>query len=193
MSRNVKIVVAVVGGLLLLGCLAVLVTGALGARFLGQAVNPDNAREVAAKIAAYELPPGYHEVMGLDVMGTQMVMIAPEGLTSGDDAGAAAAMVIMMMQTPEMGNADQMREQLLAQLSRSTGAGDFQVVDTRDATVRGKPVTLEVAEGTDRDGRQTRMVSGVFQGLGGPAMIMGLAPAERWDGTAFQELIESMD
>src|SRR5512135_1606608 len=101
MSRNMKIVLGVVAGLLLLGCLGVMAMGFLGARMFSGAMDPAKAGQVAAQIADYHLPQGYREVMGLDLMGAKTVVIGPEGmLTTGQAGGLPAGTIFVLVQLP---------------------------------------------------------------------------------------------
>ncbi len=195
MSRNMKIVLAVVGGLLLLGCLAALAMGALGARFFGQAMDPAKAREIALEVTDYELPSGYREMMGFSIMGAKMALIAPEGMVTATGGGMPDNLLIMLMQAPAAAaDAADMREQMLQNMGSRFGMGgsDMKQVGTQAAVIRGQSVTLDVSEGATGDGTEVRMLSGVFEGKGGPSLVAIVAPIAAWDQTAVDAFLASM-
>jgi hypothetical protein len=196
MSRNMKIVLAVVGVVVLVGCLGVLAVGFMGARFAQQAIDPAKARAVAAQIADYELPAGYREIMGLDFVGTKMVMVGPEGMmTATSSNGVPQGMVIMLSQLPPgSGSAEQMQAQMVAAMGQRGGLGSATMKpgEKVDATIRGQPVTLLRSEGTAKDGTAVRMLSGAFEGKGGPAMLIVFGGTDHWDDAQVTAFLESM-
>ncbi len=196
MSRTMKIVLGVVGVVLVLGCLGVLGMGFLGARFFGQAANPEKARAVAAQIADYDLPEGYREAMGIDRVGMKMAMIAPEGITtSGGGDGPSAGMMIMLAQMPPgSGDAAAMQAQMQSAMGQQGGfgGGEMQPAGTVEVTIRGQPVTLQRSEGSAKNGRSVRMLSGAFEGKGGPAMITVFGSADGWDEAQAMAFLKSM-
>lgn len=190
-----KIVLAVVGGMLLVGCLAMVALGALGARFFRQAADPTQARSVAHEITEYELPAGYRELMGFNMMGAKMVMISSGDLAASTGGGMPDSLLIMLMQAP--GAADEavtMREQMLARMGGQYGMGGskLQPVGTLDSVIRGQDVVLDVSEGVSGDGTEIRMLSGVFEGKGGQALLAVVAPVAAWDEAALNAFLASM-
>lgn len=196
MSRTMKIVLGVVGVVLLLGCLGVLGVGFLGARFFGQAANPEQARAVAAQIADYDLPEGYREAMGIDLMGMKMAMIAPEGITtSGASGGLPAGLMIMLAQMPPGGgDAAAMQAQMQSAMGQQGGfgGGQMQPAGTVDITIRGQPVTLQRSEGSAKNGQPVKMLAGAFEGKSGPAMVTVYASADGWDEAQAMAFLRSM-
>jgi hypothetical protein len=195
MSRNMKIVLGVVAVVLLIGCAGVLGVTFLGARMLGQAMDPAQVEEVAHQITDYTLPAGYKPIMGLPIMGVKMVMFGPSDMavTSGSNiAEPGAGMVIMLMQAPAGADADAMREQMSQRMGSQAGGGNLTPTGTMDATIRGEAVKLQVSEGASRTGQQLRAVSGAFEGKGGPAMLMIMGNPESWDDAAVQSFLSSM-
>jgi hypothetical protein len=192
MSRNMKIVLGVVGVVLLLGCVAVMAGGFLLANFTGRAMDPAQARTVAASIADYDLPDGYRELMGVDMMGMKMAMIGPDGV-SGADVGDRG-LVIMMMQAPAGQDADQLRDQMMQSFGAQTGMGGARLepVGTETATIRGSEVELQVLEGESANGQRIRALSGVFEGKSGPALLMVMGPADDWDETQVNAFLASL-
>src|SRR5262245_28733734 len=195
MSRNMKIILGVVAAVVVLGCIGAFATLGMGAMFMKNSFDPANAEKVAQEITAYQLPAGYHPIMGMN-LGVKMAMFGPEGIMGGSSQGMPdAGMLIMLMQAPGSGtNAEQMREQLEQSMSGQMGMGGqkLEATGTKDATIRGQPVTLTVSEGTDRNGESIKSVSGVFEGLGGPSMVMILGRASAWDEAQVDAFLASM-
>jgi hypothetical protein len=67
-----------------------------------------------------------------------------------------------------------------------TLVGEEQVV------IKGEPVTLTVRESTAEDGEPMRQVTGLFQGKGGPAMLLVMGQANAWDQAVLDQFIASI-
>jgi hypothetical protein len=198
MSRNMKIVVGVVAVVVLVGCVGMLSVGFLFTRMLSSAMDPSQAGQVASEITDYTLPDGYGPVMGTNLMGVKLVMFGPEGMASRTRTGGSMPTdgeLIMMMQMPAAAavDADQMRDQMLQNMGGQAGVGNNMTsAGTLDATIRGKPVTLQVSEGTARSGEAIKAVSGVFDGNGGPAMLMIIGSTDAWDQRRVEAFLASL-
>ena len=62
------------------------------------------------------------------------------------------------------------------------------VIETRLVTVRDQEETLVISEGTTSEGESYRQATLVFQGKGGPALLVLSEPVASWD----QELIDAL-
>jgi len=194
MDRTTKIVIAVLGGILVL-CLCVGGLGYLALRKAGQAfeqtissaADPTSAAEVAGSIADFDVPPGY-ELRAFGFFGFDMVMLVPDDLRSGS--------FITMMQFPT-GMAlsrDEMEAQMrqgLAQQQFGRSLQDMQYVGELQTSIRGEEVSLSVFEGRDENGLLMQEVTGIFDGKGGPTMLIILGPAE-WESSGVGEFLRSM-
>jgi hypothetical protein len=195
MSRNTKIILTIVVILLLLclcGCgLIFFIFQSLGTMLEQSMVtDPAGVANISESIADYELPAGYQEAFGMNLFGFSIV-----ALVKGDLQGDADNL-IMLMQIPaymNMSEAD-MEQQLRQALERQTNTGDMQltVVDQTTVTIRDQQVVLTISEGTDNEGEQIRQAMGLFQGKGGPTMLMIIGPTQSWDQAAIDQFLESI-
>ncbi|HKZ53919.1 MAG TPA: hypothetical protein VJ123_00450 [Anaerolineales bacterium] len=195
MDRTTKILIAVLGGILVV-CLCLGGLGFFALRKAGQALeqtissvaDPTSAAEVAGSIAEFDIPPG-HELRALSFFGFDMVMLVPDNFQSGS--------FITMMQFPT-GMAlsrDEMEAQMrqgLAQQQFGRSLQNMQYVGELQTSIRGKEVSLSVFEGRDENGLLMQEVTGIFEGIGGPTMLMILGPAETWGSSGVDEFLRSM-
>lgn len=193
MSRNTKIIIGIIVGLVVV-CIC---AGGIGAFFLlrtagnvmeqATMTEPDQIAEVAQAIAKYDLPPGYSEQFGMSLFGFDVVGFGPS---------SGSGQAIMMMQFPSGIGMDQeqMEQQLQQSMQQQFGRQDFNlsVVDETTTTIRDQPVTLTVREGTDNDGNAMRQVSGVFSGQDGPVLLMIMGAPQNWDQGAIDSFIGSI-
>ncbi|UCC87670.1 MAG: hypothetical protein JSV81_22920 [Anaerolineales bacterium] len=191
MSRGLRVVLLVVAVALFLCCVAGLGVTLLGTRLVGRAfiTNPDRVQAVGRAIADYEVPPDYEEIFAMNIMGVKMVAIGPAD-------PAADILLIMLMQFP--GGVDISREEMERQvrraLARQTGLGsaDMTSVGQEEVVIKGETITLEVREGANDRGQNLRQISGLFQGKGGPAMLMVTGEVASWDQAMLDRFIESI-
>jgi hypothetical protein len=191
MSRGLRIALVLVAIVLFLCCVAGLGMTLLGTRLVGRAfiTNPDRVRAVGREIADYDVPAGYDEMFAMNVLGMQMVAIGPR------DA-AADTMAIMLAQFPAgVGFSQQEVERQMKQaLARQIGLGgaNMTVMGQEQVVIRGEPVTLTVREGATENGEPMRQITGLFQGKGGPAMLMVMGEANTWDQAMLDRFIASI-
>ncbi len=192
MSRNTKIALGVVGGLALL-CICVCVIAFAGTSYFGATMaqsittETEDVAAIGAGIADYDIPSGYAEQMGMSFFIFDMVGITP---TSGQTP------MIMLMQFPDWmsGNQAQMQEQIQQQLQQQTGSGNisFTIIEEKTTVIRDQEVILTIQEGTDSSGQTIRQAFAIFQGKGGPTVLMAMGEVERWDQTALDSFIDSI-
>jgi hypothetical protein len=126
----------------------------------------------------------------MNLFGFSIVALAKGDLQSQTEN------LIMLMQIPaymNMSEAD-MEQQLRQALERQTNSGDMQlsVVDQTTVTIRDQQVVLTISEGTNSEGQQIRQAMGLFQGKGGPTMLMIIGPTQSWDQAAIDQFIRSI-
>jgi hypothetical protein len=193
MSRNTKIVLIIVGILVVLclcGCILAFVALQSVGSFMEQSMvtDPAEVQQIGTKIADYEMPPGYSQEFGMSFFGFDLV-----GLASGDEQNGV---LIFMMQFPTWANMDeaQMEQQLRQSIERETNTGNlnFREVSQSTVTIRDQQVTLTTREGTNDEGVTLRQVMGLFQGKGGPTMLMIMGNTENWDQAAIDAFIASI-
>jgi len=182
MSRTAKIVLAA----LLLGCAAGGLAACSGGQPVQRAVvtDPEKLAEVGRSIADYQLPPGYQDGFGVQLLGFRLVAYVRDERQH-----------IMLMQFPAAAGLSQVEmEQELRQASQhETGElRDLRVVGRQEATIKGEKVVLVVSEGTDAQGQIYRMLSGIFQGRGGPTLLWMAGPVGNWDQAAVDAFIASI-
>lgn len=193
MSRNTKIVLGIVGGLLLLCCgaavLLVTVVPGMMARFAEGAIveDPQEAATVGQSIIEYELPSGFSEEGAMSMFGTKMVFI-----TDGDQST-----VVMLMQFPAAVamEEEQMRAQMEEAFSRQFNQRNYNLslVESEEITINDKATTLLTYQGTDESGNEIRQVNAVFEAQdGATAMLMIMGPAATWDEDRIEQFVESL-
>ena len=192
MTRQTKIIIGVVAGVLIL-CLAICVVGGLFINTLGKNIaadakpDPDKAAQTAADIADFTPPEGYQPMTGMKILGYTIVVYTKEG---------SASDFLMLMQIPGLNEMNDTTIQQMQQAIERQGRGNLdnkRVIDTRDLTIRGKPARAIVQEGTTKGGSETvRQLMVAFQGKGGVAMLMLTASAAEWDQASIDQMIESI-
>ncbi len=200
MSRELKIVLGVVGGLIVACCLIFgalfLILPRVAERFVETAFTEDSeqAAEVAQSILDYELPDGYSEKMAMSFAGMKMVMITPDMVAKEKETG----LFFMLMQFPSGAqvNEKEMQRRMEEAYAEQTGQSDLQmdVVDTDEVIINGETVTLTITEGTDSSGESVRQVTGVFPANdGSPAMLMITGLPTKWDADAYDQFFNSLE
>jgi hypothetical protein len=191
MSRNAKIALAVIGGLVAVCCLGavilLLVAPAALTSIFGGAVSssPEEAASTGQEIATYTLPAGYQEQGALDLFGTKMVAITGD---SGDTT------LILMQFSSAVGSEEQMREQIQQSWGQQTGQSgtNMQLIEERPITVRDQSTTLTIMEGTDQNGNTVRQAFTSFTGENGIVMFMAAGNADSFDQEAVDDFLESI-
>jgi hypothetical protein len=163
----------------------------LGTRLAGHAfiTNPARVKAVGSQIADYDVPSGYTEMFAMDMMGVKLVAIGPSSVP------ADFMMVMLMEFPPGMGvSQGEMERQVEQALARQTGLAnaDMTSVGQEETTIRGEPVTLTVREGVTDRGETLRQVTGLFEGKGGPAILMISGDVAAWDQAVVDDFIASI-
>jgi hypothetical protein len=197
MSRNTKIILGVVAGLIVVCLCGVAAVFGVSLFTAGQVVknvsqnmstDPQAVNADMAKIADAQMPSGFTGAYSMELMGMALVGY------NGSDGHSH----IMMMQFPNSMNisTEEMQRQM-DQMAGSTGNynyGDAQmkVVDQFDVTVRGEDVTAVVSEGQSGDGKTIKQIMVPFTGKGGPAMLLYVAPSDSFDQQMIEDFLTSM-
>jgi hypothetical protein len=189
MSRGLKVALVVTAIVLFLCCVAGLGATFLGTRLVGRVfiTNPERVQAVGRQIADYEVPAGYAEMFAMNVMGLKMVAISPS--TSSD------YLIIMLMQLPAgiQISREEMERQIEQALARQTGLDSADMTsEDQETRIKDELVTLTVREGTTQDGQRMRQVTGLFEGKGGPAVLMVMGETATWDSTLVDRFIASI-
>jgi hypothetical protein len=193
MSRNVKIILGIIGGLVACCCIAAMATWVLLPRFgeqiLGDMIATDEGvDEVARTMVDYNLPAGMQEEMAMTIPFV--------GIKTAVFRGSSEQSMVMLMQFPSAmaGNEDEMRRQMEESFGQQFSSEDhqFQVIGSENVTINGQPAVLTTSESVG-DGATVRQVIGIFQGKdGSPAMIMAMAPVNQWQQDGIDRFLESI-
>ena len=194
MSRNTKTVLIVLGVVLVLCICSCVGFGVfaptIGGMFMSRSVatEPEDVAAIGSKVVDYEAPPGYEAVFGMSFFGFDLV-----GLGSDKEN---PQMLIFLMQFPEWANADQasMEAQLQQSVNQQLDSGEMQLetVGEQEVIIGDQPVTLTIREGSNAEGQSVRQVTGIFQGKGGPAILMIMGNVESWDQAAVDQFLASI-
>lgn len=149
------------------------------------ACTPDTnqAANIAADIADFDLPSGYMADFSAAVSGYSVVAYNP-----GDDHSH-----LYLIQSSQAADGAAL-EKGLAELipgARDTNSR-MTVIENRPVTVRGQAVTAVITEGTNSENDQYRQLMVAFQGKGGPALLALSTPVEAWDEAMVDALLTSI-
>ncbi|MBK7895928.1 MAG: hypothetical protein WAS33_20340 [Candidatus Promineifilaceae bacterium] len=192
MSRNTKIVVGIIGGILAVCCLiaivAALVLPRMFENFAESVDDPAAAADVASDIVDYDLPSGYEEQGAMNFLGFRMAFIT----------GTNEQSMIMLAEFPASlaGDEEQMQQQMRDAFANQTGNQNvnLEFVGSEDVTINGQTVTLGTYEGSDENGTGFRQILGVFEAKSGsPAMLMIMGPRDSWDEDGIGRFLDSLE
>ena len=191
MSRGLRTALILVAIVLFCCCVAGLGMTLLGTSLIGRAfiTNPDRIEAIGRQIVDYEIPAGYEEMFAMDMVGVKMVAIG----TSSVDTDFM--MIVLMQFSPRVEiSREEVERQVEQALTRQIGLGnaDWVNVGQEERIINGEPVTMTVREGTTDYGEHLRQISGLFQGKGGPAMLIVTGESEAWDQAAVDSFIVSI-
>ena len=195
MSRNMKIILGIIGGIVVCCSLSVIVgiifLPRMASNFAEESFieDPEMAAEVGQDIVNYELPSGYTEEGGMSFFGINMIFAAAPGVGDG---------VIMLMSFPEAlaGDEAEMQSQMEQTFRRQMGRQDMHLVykGTEDVVINGETSALSIYEGTDEQGVDVRQMTGIFQTKNGaPGMLMIFGGLDNWDEQGFDDFLASME
>jgi hypothetical protein len=180
MTRNTKILLGVLAGLLalcLIACVAaVLIFGVAGSR-ISQSVtdsvqeDPAAVQADAGAIADFELPPGYTAVSSASMLDIRFVVWEHE------TQPATLILLQMPLSAPiDDVTIDQMENAIRRRAPRELN--NLRTVERRELTLRGEPARFILMEGEEAEsGERFEQALIAFQGKGGMALLMVLAPA----------------
>lgn len=187
-NRKLWIILAIVAVVLCLGACIVAVLIGRGAYSMAQnslVEDPQQAAEMGAEVAEFDLPDGFEPVGGMDLMGVKMAIYQSQS----DET------MISLMRIPGQGsldnaNTDSMVEQMTRQMGRQMN--DVRLIDQYETTIRGKPAQVLIQEGTSSEGVLSRMMFVVFEGKSGVSLMMIMSPADAWDQEMADGIVESI-
>ncbi|MBN2387074.1 MAG: hypothetical protein JXB85_08640 [Anaerolineales bacterium] len=191
-TKTILIIVGVVAGICILACIVGYFTiGKLFAN-LAESIEMDPAQAAAAAhaITDYDLPPGYHEQMAMDIGLYEFVVIGPESYVTG------RGLMIMLAQFGDSSSlsSEDMAEQLRRSFEQQSGQPglEMRVVETRTMVIRDAQTEVVILEGSANTGSVYRQLMTVFPGKDGQAMLMVQGIAEDWDEDLIFDFIRSL-
>lgn len=151
--------------------------------------DPQKAQQMAHEFINYELPEGYTEKLGMDLLIYKMIMIAD------DEKYSAKPMILLahFQQTQGM-TPEQMSQQMQKSLEQQNGSkgANLKLVETRKVTINGQETTLTVNEGTDASGDVLRQWITTCPGKTGLVMILIQGDAANWDDETLNAFLASL-
>ncbi len=188
MTRNTKIVLGVVAGLLVL-CLcmgaAAAVTALISMNNRVIATAPEAAVRVDQVLSdpifqeqaplQYDMPSGWRQDFTFHIFGFQMI-----GLGGGDGHSH-----IYLLQLPPNRNADTAIKEAFDGVNTShttyRNGMILREVGQTTATIRGQQVTMKISEGTNRDHEAYRQWAGAASDANGQTVVVVEQPVQTWD------------
>lgn len=189
---------------LLLCCGAFGVFAVMGVRMVAnaQVTDEQELRDLTADIVTIKVPDQLKPRIGINmrvpIFGMQMVSgaIYSDKVIdehSGDDFSDSNVLILGQMGQAFADNPDMKRQ--LDEFSRRGEVDDFheKEVDSLDILVNDEPATFMVRKGTQGEGGPERwIVTGSFQGKGGPAVFFLSVKADEFSKDQVLEIITSM-
>jgi hypothetical protein len=175
---GIALVVIVVAGAVLTGGLF-FSAGKAVAKSYG---SPEKVSATASKIADFQVPDGFSQEYALEQFG----------ITLAAYKGSDGHSHLMLAQMPEGTNDLESKLQTVVpgSVDRTTR---LNVVERREATVRGQQATLVISDGTNSDGQPYRQLTTSFQGKNGPAILVISRPSSSWNQADVDQLIASIE
>lgn len=189
MSRGVKILLGTLAAIFALGILAagalVASLPKLGNAFVSSVTDSANTRRIGAQIADYRLPPGYRELMALDLLGNRFLTIGP---------AQKHGTIIMLFQTNEAKlDPKDVEGRFTAQFNdrASSSCKEFHAIGKETLPIAGNATAFSIAE-CERDGVRRRQEAGIFELRGHPTMLMASGQADQWNAQAIHAFAASL-
>lgn len=190
MSKNTKIIIGVIAGVLVLCMIAcgvsVLAFGWFSERVVTNAViEGEETGSTQAEIAELDMPARFTAGGGMSLLGVKMVVY--------QSTNEKEVAVLMQMPVQSEINDETIR-QLQEGMGRSTNRrfNNMKTVETRDVTVRGQSGKVIIQEGTDDQGNQYRLMMTAFQGQSGVAMLLIGAPTGDYNQAEYDAIVDSI-
>jgi hypothetical protein len=191
MSRNGKIAVAVVAGVLVL--LVVCACACAGMAVLSRSsrweytsVRTESAESTVADAVSFAIPQGFVSGDSGEAFGIRWIELHPAGADGH----------IMLLSAPaSLGlDLDAIRDVAddAADWSIRDAEGNAIATDTVNVVIRGQSIAMMHATGLNDDGQAFRSLTGMFEGRDGPVFLTIALPADQWDQDAIESFIASI-
>ena len=146
--------------------------------------NPEDVSSAASTIADFEPPAGYTSDFTASLLGYTVAAYNP-----GDGHSH-----LYLIQSEKEADGEKLAQMLADLVPGSSDPNTrLTVVENRTATVRGQEVTLVISDGINSERESYRQITAAFEGKGGPALLVLSEPIERWDQSAIDAFIASIE
>jgi hypothetical protein len=170
--------------------------GRMAEQYAEQSMSEDPVvvAEVGESIAQVDIPVEFNPQFSADmkIPFTNKPFIKFAMYSSEDDNGL---LVLGESQIPNL-DAKQLGDELEKSLRKKTGRETDLVVSettTEEFTIRGKPASFTFVKGRSEDSETEKWhVVGSFQGESGPAMLIMMVDAERYDLNRLRAIVRSI-
>lgn len=149
------------------------------------ATDADRVNRAAATIADFDLPAGYSAEFTASARGYTVVSYRP------DDATTDSPSHLYLAQSEDETDGDTL-EATLKNMAPGVQTSRTVVVETRTVTIRDQATTLVISDNTNGEGARYRQATALFEGKGGPAILVYSDPIDRWDETTLDALLTSI-
>lgn len=182
MDKSTKTILIIIGSILLVCTCVTVGIFATGLWSFNQFVNfveqgvsesPQEAARLGSEIADFEVPEGFGSPYSIHFEDVTIVAYKSQNEQSH----------LLLVQFPE-GTSIKV-EEMLKEIE--AGSGDphslwynteTTIIEQETVTIRGQECTLNISEGTSRDGVEFRMATAKFVGRGGPSLVMIAGPMD---------------
>lgn len=139
------------------------------------------AADAGSEIADFDLPAGFAAEFSTSAMG----------YTVATYRGPNAASHLYLIQSEKEADGEELAR-MLTQLAPGSPDNGVTAVENRTVTLRGQEVNLTVAEGLSSENVAYRQIMAVFEGKGGPALLVLSESVEAWDQEAVDAFLASI-
>ncbi len=148
--------------------------------------DPTGVAELGAKIADFDVPPGYVQSTGMSILMYDFVTYMPSENSGGT--------IIMLMQFRAGSSYSSEQMQQVIEQQSGQGGASMVVVKSYQATVRGQTSTVVIEDGTTsgNSGITIRELLTTFPGKNGTVMLMISGPKDTWDQALADQFIASI-
>lgn len=193
MSKNVKIVLGIVAGILVVCCVSTIIMAMFLPRMAREFAetslvsDPIQLQTTADNMLDHSFPPAFSELAGMNLLGISSVF------ATTDDGSSTIA----LMQFPAELNEDReaMQTQLESAFEQQQGRGDveWEQVGSQDVTINGEPTSLVIYEGNEESGTAVRQMIGTFTTKDGNiGMMLLFGPTADWENDGLESFLQSL-
>jgi hypothetical protein len=196
MNKTLKVILIIIAVLVVLCCCvgtALTLTGVVSMGTILKNIeantteNPEEVATIAAGIADFEVPAGFINPYGMNIMGFSAV-----GYFSPDQSTH-----IFLTELPKNLNlnVEEIMQSMQEQSCKgnvTVNGGQFTSVEDRPVTIRGQQSTLIIKEGVSSEGETVRIGTVSFDSKQGhQAVLMISSRGDTWDDAMVNNLIAS--